>query len=271
MSIQNEAKLPLVQFLILDLHRSVLNIWFNRPEARNALNDQMMSELGQVLDSIKYDRTIRTIVLRGKGGFFCAGGDIKGFKSGMQATDSNEVAKGNRSFGDVMTKLNEQPQVVIILVEGAAIGGGLGLACVADVTLVTAEAKFRLSETSLGIPPAQIAPFVTERVGLTQARRLMLTGAKFNGEEAARLGIAHGVASDASHLESQCNEILSQISACAPGANAVTKEILFESLRRPRPEVLDFASARFAQCMLSEEGLEGVAAFVEKRKASWNK
>ena len=70
MSIQNEAKLPLVQFLILDLHRSVLNIWFNRPEARNALNDQMMSELGQVLDSIKYDRTIRTIVLRGKGGFF---------------------------------------------------------------------------------------------------------------------------------------------------------------------------------------------------------
>ena len=121
----------------------------------------------------------------------------------------------------------------------------------ADVTLVTADAKFRLSETRLGIPPAQIAPFVTERVGLTQARRLMLTGAKFNGEEAVRLGIAHGVASDAAHLESKCNEILSQISACAPGANAATKEILFESLRRPRSEVLDFASARFAQCMLS--------------------
>ena len=137
MSIQNAIELPSVRFLILDLHRSVLNIWFNRPKARNALNNEMMSELVQVLDSIKCDRTIRTIVLRGKGGFFCAGGDIKDFKSGMQASDSNEVAKGNRSFGDVMTKLNEQPQVVIILVEGAAVGGGLGLACVADVTPVS--------------------------------------------------------------------------------------------------------------------------------------
>ena len=136
---------------------------------------------------------------------------------------------------------------------------------------MTADAKFRLSETSLGIPPAQIAPFVTERVGLTQARRLMLTGARFNGEEAARIGIAHGVAANAEDLDAQCRAILKQINACAPGANAVTKSIMFETLRRPRAEALDFASHGFAQCMLSDEGLEGVAAFVEKRKASWNK
>jgi isohexenylglutaconyl-CoA hydratase len=189
----------------------------------------------------------------------------------MQATDADEVAASNRRFGNLMIKLNEQPQVVIILVEGAAIGGGLGLACVADVTLVTADARFRLSETSLGIPPAQIAPFVTERVGLTQARRLMLTGARFKGEEAVALGIAHGVAADAADLEAQCETILGHIQACAPGANAVTKGILFESLRRPRAEVLDFASRGFANCMLSPEGLEGVAAFVEKRPTSWNK
>ena len=175
------------------------------------------------------------------------------------------------ALATLMIKLNEQPQVVIILVEGAAIGGGLGLACVADVTLVTADARFRLSETSLGIPPAQIAPFVTERVGLTQARRLMLTGARFKGEEAVALGIAHGVATDTADLEAQCETILGHIKACAPGANAVTKGILFESLRRPRAEALDFASRGFANCMLSPEGLEGVAAFVEKRPASWNK
>jgi isohexenylglutaconyl-CoA hydratase len=168
-----------------------------------------------------------------------------------------------------MIKINEQPQVVIMLVEGAAIGGGLGLACVADVTLVTVDARFRLSETSLGIPPAQIAPFVTERVGLTQARRLMLTGARFKGEEAVRLGIGHQVASDAADLDAQCDVILGHINACAPGANAVTKGILFESLRRPRAEALDFASQGFAQCMLSSEGLEGIAAFVEKRKPVW--
>jgi len=270
MSEFSKIRLPETHSLILDRQGSVLKIWFNRPEAKNALNAAMTDELVAVLGAVRDDRSIRTIVLRGKGGFFCAGGDIKGFKSGMQTIDAQEVAKSNRSFGDVMSMLNEQPQVVIILVEGAAIGGGLGLACVGDVTLVTADARFRLSETSLGIPPAQIAPFVTERVGITQARRLMLTGAHFKGDEAVKLGIAHGVAVDADDLDVQCSAILQQISACAPGATAVTKGILFETLRRPRSEALDFASRAFAQCMLSDEGIEGVAAFVEKRKASWN-
>ena len=271
MSDLSNAVLPVTQSLLLERDDWVLKIWFNRPEAKNALSAQMTEEFNAVLDAVSEDRSLRAIVLRGAGGVFCAGGDIKGFKSGMQATDADEVAASNRSFGDLMIKLNEQPQVVGVLVEGAAIGGGLGLACVGDVTLVTADARFRLSETSLGIPPAQIAPFVTERVGLTQARRLMLTGARFKGAEALALGIAHGVATDTADLEAQCETILGHIKACAPGANAVTKGILFESVRRPRAETLDFASRGFAQCMLSPEGLEGVAAFVEKRPASWNK
>ena len=265
----SKFQLPETQSLILERQGSVLKIWLNRPQAKNALSEEMTDELHLVLDAVRDDRSIRTLVLRGKGGVFCAGGDIKGFKSDMQAVSAEQVAKSNRSFGDLMIKINEQPQVVIMLVEGAAIGGGLGLACVADVTLVTADARFRLSETSLGIPPAQIAPFVRERVGLTQARRLMLTGARFQGEEAVRLGIGHQVASDAADLDAQCDVILGHINACAPGANAVTKGILFESLRRPRAEALDFASQGFAQCMLSPEGLEGIAAFVEKRKPSW--
>jgi len=271
MSDLSNAALPVTQSLLLERDDWVLKIWFNRPEAKNALSAQMTEELNAVLDAVSEDRSLRAIVLRGAGGVFCAGGDIKGFKSDMQATDADEVAASNRSFGDLMIKLNEQPQVVVVLVEGAAIGGGLGLACVGDVTLVTADARFRLSETSLGIPPAQIAPFVTERVGLTQARRLMLTGARFKGAEALALGIAHGVATDTADLEAQCETILGHIKACAPSANAVTKGILFESVRRPRAEALDFASRGFAQCMLSPEGLEGVAAFVEKRPASWNK
>jgi len=265
----SKFQLPETQSLILERQGSVLKIWLNRPQAKNALSEEMTDELHLVLDAVRDDRSIRTLVLRGKGGVFCAGGDIKGFKSDMQAVSAEQVAKSNRSFGDLMIKINEQPQVMVMLVEGAAIGGGLGLACVADVTLVTADARFRLSETSLGIPPAQIAPFVRERVGLTQARRLMLTGARFQGEEAVRLGIGHQVAMDADDLEAQCEVILGHINACAPGANAVTKGILFESLRRPRAEALDFASQGFAQCMLSPEGLEGIAAFVEKRKPSW--
>lgn len=263
--------LPGTKALILEPRGSVLTIWLNRPEARNALSADMVDELGAVLDAVHGDRALRTIILRGKGGFFCAGGDIKGFKSDLQGgePDRDEVARGNRSFGDLMIKLNEQPQTVVILVEGAAIGGGLGLACVGDVTIVTRDARFRLSETSLGIPPAQIAPFVTERVGLTQARRLMLTGARFQGEEAVHYGIGHILAQDADDLEAKCQEVLEQIALCAPGANAVTKSIVFESTRRPRAEALDFASRGFADCMLSDEGREGVAAFVEKRKPRW--
>lgn len=262
--------LPTTKSLILERTGSVLYVWFNRPEVRNALNQEMTKELELVLDAIKDDRSVRSVVVKGKGGYFCAGGDIKGFKSGMQGEmDHAGVARSNRSFGDLMTKINEQPQVMIMLVEGAAIGGGLGLACVGDVTIVTQDTKFRLSETSLGIPPAQIAPFVTERIGLTQARRLMLTGARFQGGEAVEYGVAHMVAADAKELDSLCQEVLEQISQCAPTANATTKAIIFETMRQSRPAALDFAANGFASCMLSEEGREGVAAFVEKRPAKW--
>ena len=263
--------LPETSALILEPAGSVLTIWLNRPEAKNALSAEMVDELGAVLDANRDDRSLRTIILRGKGGFFCAGGDIKGFKSGLQGGEPSkeDVARGNRSFGDLMIKLNEQPQAVIILVEGAAIGGGLGLACVGDVTIVTRDTRFRLSETSLGIPPAQIAPFVTERVGLTQARRLMLTGARFKGQEAVQYGVGHILAEDSTDMEAKCAEVLEQIALCAPGANAVTKGIVFETTRLPRADALDFASRGFASCMLSDEGREGVAAFVEKRKPRW--
>lgn len=270
MTTKIQTALPDTKTLILERSDSVLYIWFNRVEARNALSAEMTEELHAVLDAVHDDRTVRTLVLRGKGGVFCAGGDIKAFKSGMQGQLSHEeVATVNRSFGDLMLKINEQPQVLIVLVEGAAIGGGLGLSCVGDVTIVTKDARFRLSETSLGIPPAQIAPFVTERVGLTQARRLMLTGARFKGEEAVALGVAHSVADDVEDLDRQCRQVLEQISSCAPTANAVTKAIMFESMRRPRADALDFAADGFASCMLSDEGREGVAAFVEKRKPQW--
>ena len=265
------TSLPTTKDLILEPQGSVLTIRFNRPEAKNSLTDEMVDEIHAVLDAAAQDKSLRTLILRGEGGIFCAGGDIKAFKSGLQDVppSAEDVAKGNRSFGDLMIKLNEQPQTVIILVEGAAIGGGLGLCCVGDVTIVTRDAKFRLSETSLGIPPAQIAPFVTERVGLTHARRLMLTGARFKGEEAVQYGIGHLLAEDSADMEAKCAEVLEQISLCAPGANAVTKSIVFEATRSPRPEALDFAAKGFAACMLSEEGREGVTALIEKRKPKW--
>lgn len=264
-------QLPDPKLLRLEHSGSTLRIWLNRPDARNALSDEMVQELVEVLDAVRDARSLRSIVIRGEGGIFCAGGDIKGFKNVMQGTmDADGVAASNRSFGDFMLKVNEQPQVVIMLVEGAAIGGGLGLSCVGDVTIVASDTKFRLSETSLGIPPAQIAPFVVERVGLTRARQLMLTGARFDGRQAYEFGLAHVVVEDGDALEAHCANILEQIAACGPVANATTKAILFETTRRTRPQALDFASRGFADCMLGDEGREGIAAFVEKRAPAWS-
>jgi isohexenylglutaconyl-CoA hydratase len=268
------SNLPDTNSIILERDGSVLTLWFNEPETRNALSETVTQEVHATLDAIKDNRSIRTLIIRGKGGIFCAGGNLKDFKSGQSSDYTEEeiagyIAKGNRTFGDLLIKLNEQPQTVITLIEGAAIGGGLGLACLSDVSIVTRDTRFRLSETSLGIPPAQIAPFVTERVGLSQARRLMLTGARFKGEEAVNLGLAHILADDSEDLETKCQQVLEQIASCAPGANAVTKNIIFESTRQPRAAALDFAAQGFASCLMSDEGREGITAFVEKRSPSW--
>jgi isohexenylglutaconyl-CoA hydratase len=266
-----QSTLPETSHILLERQDSVLTLWLNQPESRNAIDDVMVAEIHATLDAIRDDRTIRTLVIRGKGGFFCAGGNLKGFKAGQgeEAVTAETVAAGNRQFGELLLKLNEQPQTVIALVEGAAIGGGLGLVCLSDVSIVTRDTRFRLSETSLGIPPAQIAPFVTERVGLTRARQLMLTGARFRGEEAVQYGLAHVLAEDGGDLEKKCEEILAQIALCAPNANAVTKDIVFTSTRLSRSEALDHAALGFATCMLSEEGREGITAFVEKRAPAW--
>jgi isohexenylglutaconyl-CoA hydratase len=166
--------------------------------------------------------------------------------------------------------INEMPQVVVILVEGAAMAGGLGMVCTADAVAVTKDAKFSMTETTLGIPPAQIAPFVAQRLGLRTARRLMVTAARFDGEEAGRLGLADFVVDDATGLDEVEAGIKKQVMRCAPNANAITKGIVLATRHLDRDAMLDFAAAGFAECMLSDEGREGVASFLEKRKPVWS-
>jgi len=177
------------------------------------------------MDAVRDDRTVRGITLRGKNGVFCSGGDLKSFNA-MQApgVSHTEVAKMNRGIGDVLLALNEMPQVVICLVEGAAIAGGLGLMCCGDVIIGTEDAKFSLTETMLGIPPAQIAPFVVARVGLPTARRIMLTGARFKGVEARQYGLLDETAADVEGVEAIEAKIKSGVLRCGPGAIAATDD-----------------------------------------------
>ncbi|MGM0585549.1 MAG: enoyl-CoA hydratase/isomerase family protein [Pseudomonadota bacterium] len=263
--------LPQTETLKLELEDGWLTIRLNRPEVRNALSQEMTAELRAVVDAVAPDRSVRGVTLRGEGGIFCAGGDIKGFRANFhgEGASAEETAAANARGGELFDALNELPQVLVVLIEGAAIAGGLGMACTGDVVAVTRDARFAVTETSIGIPPAQIAPFVVARIGQPAARRLMLTGARFDGAEAGRIGLADHVAEDAAGLEAYEAAIRKQVRRCAPGANAATKEILMAAPRLSRPEMRAFAAGRFAACMMSEEGREGVASFLEKRKPAW--
>ena len=265
------TNLPKTENILLEQDAGWLTIWFNRPDNRNALSKELTTELKEVLNAVRDKKNIRGITLRGKGGVFCAGGDLKGFKNNYQGGSQTveDIAAASRQGGQMFDLINELPQVVLILVEGAAIAGGLGMVCCADAVAVTKDARFAMTETAIGIPPAQIAPFVAQRLGLRIARRLMVTASRFDGEEAHRLGLADFVVDDAAGLEQIEADMKKQVRRCAPVANAVTKAIVLATRHLNREEQLDFAAKGFAECMLSDEGREGVASFIEKRKPIW--
>lgn len=251
---------------MLEPHNGVLHVTLNRPQSRNAMSLQMVSELRTVLADVARDEQVRALVISGAGGHFCAGGDVKD----MSRASSREGLRDlNRVFGALLQEVQALPQVVIVVLQGAVLGGGFGLACVSDIAIADHQAQFGLPETSLGVLPAQIAPFVVQRIGLTQARRLALTAARFDGVEAQRLGVVHFVEHDPQGLAQRLDEVLGQVLCCAPRANARTKALLLQSLDQPLELLLDQAADWFAEAVTGEEGIEGTRAFVEKRKARW--
>jgi isohexenylglutaconyl-CoA hydratase len=161
------------------------------------------------------------------------------------------------------------PQTIVMVVEGAAYGGGLGLMCGGDVVLAAADAKFSISETTLGVPPAQIAPFVAQRIGVARTRRLSLTAHRFDGREAERLGLVDMACEDTAALEAALAQTMAGITRCSPHANAVTKRLILASRTLPREELLEQSADAFAECLRHAEGNEGVNAFLQKRKPKW--
>jgi isohexenylglutaconyl-CoA hydratase len=248
--------------LLLEPHNGVLHITLNRPECRNAMSLEMVNELRAVLAQL--DNQVRALVISGAGGHFCAGADVKDL-----VTAGNQLQALNPAFGTLLQEVEAVPQVVIVVLQGAVLGGGFGLACVSDIAIADHQAQFGLPETSLGLLPAQIAPFVVKRIGLTQARRLALTAARFDGVEAERLGVVHFVEGDSQALAERLDEVLGQVLRCAPGANGRTKSLLLASVDEPLETVLDRGAQWFAEAVTGVEGIEGTQAFVQKRKPGW--
>ncbi|EJM07704.1 enoyl-CoA hydratase/carnithine racemase [Pseudomonas sp. GM102] len=262
------STLPICQTLLLERHNGVLHITLNRPDSRNAMSLQMVAELRAVLAAVRDDRQVRALVIGGAGGHFCAGADIKDMAN-ARAQGATAYRELNRAFGTLLEEAQHAPQVVITVLQGAVLGGGFGLACVSDIAMADHQAQFGLPETSLGLLPAQIAPFVVQRIGLTQARRLALTAARFDGTQARRMGLVHFVEHDPQALAERLDEVLAHVLCCAPGANAATKKLLLASAVQLSDGLLDQAAEWFSEAVTGDEGVEGTMAFVQKRKPGW--
>ncbi|MDT8408811.1 MAG: enoyl-CoA hydratase/isomerase family protein [Wenzhouxiangellaceae bacterium] len=248
-----------------------LYLTLNRPQARNAMSRAMVAELGQAIERAGADDGIRVVVLRGAGGHFCAGADIGDMAAARaeSGADPEALAEINRGFGRVISALDASPKTVIAVLEGAVLGGGLGLACVSDVAIVRADARLGLPETTLGLPPAQIIPFVVARIGLSQARRLALTGARLDGAQAFELGLAHLLCADGQALEKTLAETIEAALGCAPHAAAQTKALLLATRELATEALLDRGARAFAEAALGDEAMEGTLAFMQKRKPRW--
>ncbi len=250
----------------------VLHVTLNRPGARNAMSLRMVDELIAVLAQAEAAGDVRALVLRGAGGHFCAGADLQDMAAARQREmggDADAIVQVNARFGALCGAFARTGIATIAVLEGTVMGGGLGLACVVDVALAGQGAQLRLPETSLGIVPAQIAAFLVERVGASQARRLAVTGGKLDAAQALAIGLVHEVHADGDALDAALAATLAQTLRCAPGAIAATKSLMARALHTPAAELVDEAARLFAQAARGPEGIEGMTAFLQKRAPAW--
>jgi len=272
------STLPDCQTLLLRRDGWRLHVTLNRPAARNAMSFAMVGELSDLFTAVADDRSLRAVILRGAAGNFCAGGDIKDMAAARSAEPGPDgkdpLAASNRLFGAMLARVEAAPQAVLAVLEGAVMGGGFGLCCVSDLAIADADAKFRLPETGLGVPPAQIAPFIVRRVGLTQARRLAVTGGSLDAAQALALGLVHHVASGTGPdgVDELLARALADLARCAPGAVAMTKRLVLAAAAahgEALEALLDAAAEDFARAARGPESLEGMTAFIQKRRPMW--
>ncbi|SDR33346.1 enoyl-CoA hydratase/isomerase family protein [Pseudovibrio sp. Tun.PSC04-5.I4] len=248
-----------------------LTITLNQPEKRNPLTSDVIAQISQALREVREDRSLRGITITGAGGVFCAGGDLKAFQKILAGGEQAEALAHEVSLeaAEFFALVAAQPQVTVALVEGAAMAGGLGMACACDFIVTTNDAKFAFSETRIGLPPAQIAQYVIKRLGYQKAKKMLVLGSKLTGAEAGQLELADVTVADATALKEAEAVLQKQVLACAPGAVAATKGVVEDALYLEQEALRESAASYFAKAVVGDEGQEGVMSFMQKRKPSW--
>ena len=249
----------------------VVTVTIDRAHRRNAFDAPTIAALAEAFETLQGAEGVRIVFLRGSGGSFSAGADLDWMRIAADWSEADNRADA-MGLAKMLKALSEIPALTVALVEGAAFGGGAGLVAVCDIAIATAEARFAFSEVKLGLTPATISPYVVGAIGPRIAKALFATGRVFDAAHAQTIGLVHEVAADAAALDAAKARLADEIMACAPGAVAAVKHLVRDVSARPIDHGLMQETAnRIAKARVSDEGREGVAAFLAKRKPSWAK
>jgi methylglutaconyl-CoA hydratase len=249
---------------------AVARVTLARPEVRNAFNADLIAELRATFEALALEApaTLRAVVLTGEGKAFCAGADVEWQRAAISLSLEENEADARR-LQEMLSAIDECPVPVIAAVHGAALGGGMALCCVADVTVATADATFGFTETKLGLMPAVISPFVLPRVGEGPARALFVTGERFGSERALRIGLVSEVVLNEAGLAARVDALLGEMLSGGPEATRNAKAVIRAQRGLGRAEALGLTVQRAARQRVSAEGQEGLGAFLDKRSPSW--
>ncbi len=256
------------QFVNTSHQDGVATATLTRAELHNAFNEVVIAELTQAFRALDDEAGVRLVVLAAEGKSFCAGADIHWMKRMVDYTFEENVADAN-VMADMLRAIRECRKPVVARVHGAAIGGGVGLVAACDMAVAVRSAVFSLSEVRLGILPAVISPYVLEKIGPGAARRYGVTAERFDGTEAKRIGLISEVVETPEALDEWIAGITKAIKRTGPQAVAACKKILSDVAGVPWAEVQALTTKRISELRISEEGQEGLKAFLEKRKPSW--
>jgi methylglutaconyl-CoA hydratase len=249
----------------LERRGPVAQVWLNRPDSRNAMDDIMSKELPRLFRLLEKDASVRVVVLGGRGSAFCSGADLGRMEKAGRATGSRNRTQAMRS-AKFFHALYLFPKPTIARIHGPAFAGGLGLVCACDVVVASEDALFCLPETRIGLVPAMISPYVVRAMGANAARRYMLSGERFSAQEAKSMGMVHELV-PAPELDATVERIAQAFVACGPNALAEAKKLLRQVIGAPiTPQLISYTAGVIARCRAAAEARVRIAAFLDKSK-----
>jgi len=247
----------------------IARIFFDRPAVHNSFNSTMIKELDDVFEKVKADKSIRVVVLSGKGKSFCAGADINWLREIIDFSFEQNLEE-SLQLAEVLHKIYILPKATVAMVNGAAIGGGNGFLSACDISIASEDAKFGLSEVKIGLVPAAISPYVVRKIGEGKAREYFLTGKRISAQKALEIGLINEVV-PLKRLKKTVDDTANLLLSSGPEAIAACKELIHRVPEMNFNEVKKYTARVIANLRISEEGQEGMASFLEKRKPKWTK